>query len=75
MNTTLGITGLLPKFQGKMYSVTEVAASKPAPDVFLHAARRSGCEPSLCAVIEDTPTAHHTFGHMRDLPDLLGREA
>jgi HAD superfamily hydrolase (TIGR01509 family) len=56
MNTTLGITGLLPKFQGRMYSVTEVANSKPAPDVFLHAARRSGVDPSACAVVEDTPT-------------------
>jgi HAD superfamily hydrolase (TIGR01509 family) len=56
MNTTLGVTGLLPKFQHRMYSVTEVANSKPAPDVFLHAARRSGVDPSACAVVEDTPT-------------------
>jgi HAD superfamily hydrolase (TIGR01509 family) len=56
MHTTLGVTGLLPKFQGKMYSVTEVAKSKPAPDVFLHAARQSGVDASACAVIEDTPT-------------------
>jgi HAD superfamily hydrolase (TIGR01509 family) len=56
MNTTLGITGLLPKFRGKMFSVTEVANSKPAPDVFLYAARQSGVDASACAVIEDTPT-------------------
>jgi HAD superfamily hydrolase (TIGR01509 family) len=56
MHTTLGVTGLLPKFQGKMYSVTEVAKSKPAPDVFLYAARQSGVDASVCAVIEDTPT-------------------
>jgi HAD superfamily hydrolase (TIGR01509 family) len=56
MHTTLGVTGLLPKFQGKMYSVTEVARSKPAPDVFLYAARESGVDASACAVIEDTPT-------------------
>ena len=56
MNTTLGVTGLLPKFQGKMYSVTEVAESKPAPDVFLYAAKQSGVDASACAVIEDTPT-------------------
>jgi HAD superfamily hydrolase (TIGR01509 family) len=56
MNTTLGITGLLPKFKGKMYSVTEVAKSKPFPDVFLHAARQSGVDAAACAVIEDTPT-------------------
>jgi HAD superfamily hydrolase (TIGR01509 family) len=56
MHTTLGITGLLPQFLGKMYSVTEVAQSKPFPDVFLHAARRQGVLPADCAVIEDTPT-------------------
>src|SRR6202035_1285190 len=55
MNTTLGATGLLPKFRGKMFSVTEVANSKPAPDVFLYAARQSGVNASTCAVIEDTP--------------------
>ena len=56
MQTTLGITGLLPQFLGRMYSVTEVANSKPFPDVFLYAARRQGVIPSACAVIEDTPT-------------------
>ena len=56
MHTTLGITGLLPHFRGKMYSVTEVAQSKPFPDVFLHAARQHGVMPADCAVIEDTPT-------------------
>jgi HAD superfamily hydrolase (TIGR01509 family) len=56
MQTTLGITGLLPRFQGRIYSATEVARGKPFPDVFLHAAARSGVATSECAVIEDTPT-------------------
>ena len=56
MQTTLGVTGLLPQFRGKMYSVTEVAQSKPFPDVFLHAARQQGVMPADCAVVEDTPT-------------------
>ncbi|HEY6621045.1 MAG TPA: HAD family phosphatase [Steroidobacteraceae bacterium] len=56
MQITLGVTGLLPQFRGKMYSVTEVAKSKPFPDVFLHAARQQGVMPADCAVIEDTPT-------------------
>jgi HAD superfamily hydrolase (TIGR01509 family) len=56
MHTTLGVTGLLPQFRGKMYSVTEVAQSKPFPDVFLHAARQHCVMPADCAVIEDTPT-------------------
>jgi HAD superfamily hydrolase (TIGR01509 family) len=56
MQITLGTTGLLPKFQGRMFSVTEVARSKPFPDVFLHAANHSGVAACACAVIEDTPT-------------------
>jgi HAD superfamily hydrolase (TIGR01509 family) len=56
MQMTLGLTGLLGKFQGKMFSVTEVAHPKPCPDVFLHAARQMGAAAASCAVIEDTPT-------------------
>lgn len=56
MRTTLGITGLLPHFDNKLFSVTEVANSKPAPDVFLLAAGKFGASPSKCYVVEDTPT-------------------
>lgn len=55
MRTTLGITGLLPHFEGKLFSVTEVARGKPHPDVFLYAAGRMGAEPRRCIVVEDTP--------------------
>jgi len=55
MNTTLGITGLLPRFAGRIFSVTQVARGKPAPDVYLFAARQLGTEPSACVVVEDTP--------------------
>ena len=55
MNTTLGITGLLPRFVGRIFSVTQVAHGKPAPDVYLFAARQLGVEPSACVVVEDTP--------------------
>jgi beta-phosphoglucomutase-like phosphatase (HAD superfamily) len=34
-------------------SVQEVGAGKPAPDVFLEAARRLGVEPARCLVVED----------------------
>ena len=34
-------------------SGTEVARSKPAPDVFLEAARQLAMEPSSCVVLED----------------------
>ncbi len=54
MRTTLGITGLLDRFSGRLYSVTEVANGKPAPDVFLYAAKKMGANPADCAVIEDS---------------------
>lgn len=56
MRTTLGITQLLPRFDGRLYSVTEVARAKPHPDVFLYAAEKQAVAPSACVVIEDTPT-------------------
>lgn len=51
---TLGLTGLHERFDGRIFSATEVAAGKPAPDLFLHAAERMGAEPSACAVVEDS---------------------
>jgi HAD superfamily hydrolase (TIGR01509 family) len=55
MNTTLGITGLLPRFAGRIFSVTQVAHGKPAPDIYLFAAKQLGIEAASCAVVEDTP--------------------
>src|SRR5262249_27957089 len=55
MRTTLGITGLLPRFDGRLFSVTEVPRGKPFPDVFLHAALTMGAAPERTAVVEDTP--------------------
>jgi HAD superfamily hydrolase (TIGR01509 family) len=54
MRATLGTTGLLPLFEGRLFSVTEVARAKPAPDVFLYAAQRMGFAPDRTAVIEDS---------------------
>jgi len=51
---TLGHTGLLPRFDGRIYSSSEVPNGKPAPDLFLHAARRMGTDPARCVVIEDS---------------------
>jgi beta-phosphoglucomutase-like phosphatase (HAD superfamily) len=56
MRTTLGITGLLPRLEGRMYIVTDVARGKPAPDVYLYAADQNGAAPAACCVIEDSPT-------------------
>lgn len=56
MNTTLGITHLLSRFEGRKYSAVDVINGKPAPDVFLLAARDQRVAPASCIVIEDTPT-------------------
>ena len=47
MAITLGGTGLLPLFRGRVCSATEVAHGKPAPDLFLHAAAQSGVDPGI----------------------------
>jgi HAD superfamily hydrolase (TIGR01509 family) len=53
---TLGATGLLARFEGRIFSVADVEHPKPAPDVFLLAAQTLGATPTRCVVIEDTPT-------------------
>ena len=55
MRFTLGATGLLPRFTGRMFSADDVAHPKPAPDLFLHAARCLSTEPAACLVVEDSP--------------------
>lgn len=54
MRLTLGATELMPFFEGRLFSATEVPHGKPAPDVFLHAAERMGVAPTRTAVIEDS---------------------
>jgi len=54
MRTTLGLTGLLPRFTGRMFSAQQVSRGKPAPDLFLLAAEPSGFAPERCAVVEDS---------------------
>ena len=55
MQLTLGLTGLLPRFAGRLFSVTQVAQGKPAPDIYLHAAKTLGAAPHACVVVEDSP--------------------
>ena len=50
----LGMAGLYERFAGRIFSAEEVAAGKPAPDLFLHAAERMGAAPSACVVVEDS---------------------
>jgi HAD superfamily hydrolase (TIGR01509 family) len=47
-------TGLGRYFAGHLFSGRDVAAPKPAPDVFLHAAATMGIEPSTAVVVEDS---------------------
>ena len=51
---TLGRTGLLERFDGRIFSAADVANGKPAPDLFLHAAASLGADPARCAVVEDS---------------------
>ena len=51
---TLGLTGLYTRFVDRIFSASDVARGKPAPDLFLHAANRMGADPSECAVVEDS---------------------
>ena len=56
MQLGLAAAGLLPLVEGRLFSAAVVANPKPAPDVYLHAARTMGVAPARCAVVEDTPT-------------------
>jgi HAD superfamily hydrolase (TIGR01509 family) len=51
---SLALTGLADYFGDAVFSTQMVARGKPAPDIFLYAARRMGAEPTRCLVIEDS---------------------
>lgn len=51
---TLGLTRLHDRFAGRIFSADDVAHGKPAPDLFLHAARSMDVEPRSCVVVEDS---------------------
>jgi HAD superfamily hydrolase (TIGR01509 family) len=50
----LARTGLLGRFDGRIFSADDVAHGKPAPDLFLRAADVMGAAPARCAVVEDS---------------------
>ncbi|QTE31350.1 HAD family phosphatase [Pengzhenrongella sicca] len=54
MRRTLGRVGLWDHFEGRIFSASEVDRGKPAPDLFLHAASRSGVPAGRCVVVEDS---------------------
>jgi HAD superfamily hydrolase (TIGR01509 family) len=50
----LAMTRLLPFFDPHVFSASQVAHGKPAPDLFLFAAERLGARPAGCTVVEDS---------------------
>jgi HAD superfamily hydrolase (TIGR01509 family) len=51
---SLSVTGLLERLEPHIYSASMVENGKPAPDLFLYAARSMGAHPADCLVIEDS---------------------
>jgi HAD superfamily hydrolase (TIGR01509 family) len=51
---SLKLTGLLDDFGERIFSSTMVKVGKPAPDLFLYAAKNMGVKPRNCVVIEDS---------------------
>lgn len=51
----LTITGLWKWFDGRIFSSSQVARGKPAPDLFLLAAAAMGVPADACVVVEDSP--------------------
>jgi HAD superfamily hydrolase (TIGR01509 family) len=51
---SLEITGLRALVGPRLFTASEVAEGKPAPDLFLHAAARMQIAPDRCLVIEDS---------------------
>lgn len=54
LHQTLGLTGLLERFQGRVFSAYDVGSWKPEPGLFLHAAATLGAAPARCVVVEDS---------------------
>ena len=51
---SLRAAGLAERFGDRVYTASMVARPKPAPDLFLHAAKAMQVDPSRCLVIEDS---------------------
>ena len=53
---SLRLTKLYDFFGDKIFTASEVSVPKPAPDLFLYAAKKMGFNPDECVVIEDSVT-------------------
>ncbi len=56
MEITLGRTGMLDRFKDVMFSAQALGTAKPAPDLFLIAAKAFEVSPDDCVVVEDSKT-------------------
>jgi HAD superfamily hydrolase (TIGR01509 family) len=54
MEVSLGVTGLLARFEGRIFSASQVQRGKPFPDLFLHAAIAMNEQPFDSIVVEDS---------------------
>ena len=52
----IGMAGMAPYFEDRIFSGHDQPRSKPHPDVYLAAAAHLGVDPARCLVIEDTAT-------------------
>ncbi|MEP1386135.1 MAG: HAD family hydrolase [Paraglaciecola sp.] len=63
----LSVTELTDYFTNCVFTSSEVKRGKPAPDIFLHAAKKMGVPPEHCLVIEDS-TAGITAAKAANIP-------
>lgn len=64
---SLELVGLIDHFKGRIFTASQVANGKPAPDLFLHAAAQMDVQPAKCLVLEDSVSgldAAHAAGMM-----------
>ncbi len=52
---SLGLTGLLPFFRGKIFSGFDINSWKPEPDLIVYSAMNMGFSLEECIYIDDTP--------------------
>jgi HAD superfamily hydrolase (TIGR01509 family) len=54
INLNLTTTGLIEKFENKIFSSYQINSWKPDPEIFLFASKEMGFKPEECIVIEDS---------------------
>jgi HAD superfamily hydrolase (TIGR01509 family) len=55
IRVSLETTDLIRFFEPYLFSGNDVTVGKPAPDLFVHAAKKMHVPPSDCVVVEDSP--------------------